>query len=1084
MKLRLFLTGIALFILQLSSAQLAQPFSVKSRLGKVSSEHVEVYAYEEDLDAANRVARMAEQARYELGILFDYRPVGTYKLFYFPSAQALLHSNIDWGPSEEVEGRIEFPEGQALIVHPGSSQGLYQEVRKAMAEVILEEFANGTLFNTILQKELLLYDAQWFFEGLVEYAGSGWTYEDERKIAGAYKEDLVALAIEGDGELSRLLRKSIWHYIVHEYGEQKISEIVYLVNISHSIESGIISVLGITLNTLTLRWERYIKNRIKNLLVNRLKLEDYGPYTDIPLQDKQRVLAARYHGDSNRVALYLDREGQQSVQIYDIGEKSWTTTPIKSGFKHQNAQLLDFQATLEWHPNQALIYAPVWTKGQYKLAMYDLVENELTMRDLPRDVRKIYTISISHDGNRLLFSALHKGSIDIYTGPSKEGSFKQITNDGYDNLDPIWSDDDQSIFFSSNRKEIGKSSFEEQLYGYENHFDIFQIIMTRDTALWARISSTPFIDERQPQVTSHYELWYLSDRSGVSNLEEIDISSHKASALTNLSVGIGSLHLYNNFALLTHYKGKKAELLLMRRSSLGENKFPEPTLRRLENDSKRKIEEQKEEKRKEKLEKIRRQEEEDVKKAKEDKKKKEEEAEKKEKQPVRYYIFDDDDEPYEVKKADKDDFLTQPKPQSKAPTTVFGRVDKPELGDVEVSRPTYGENPWRTLYTGLNIHYDPISTLGLKFDAGFQDLAQNHELKATWIPFIRLRIAPRDHIIRADYAYKKNKIDLIGEAGLTTRFLWIQDVSTSLDSLIFRYNKVFANVGARYPLSAKSFMEAKAGILRLDRLDQRLTRLVLLNDRDNLLRGGLKAEYDNTVKKDGFTLEGFKAQAQADYFYSLNNSQEAFYRAKARINYYRPIFDNMVLSLQVSGGFSSARFVPQYYLGGVPGQLHNPVVFQRRDENRVRDNSVDTSLYALHFAEFLTPMRGFGYNTRSGSRYMIANLELRIPISKLLRYSLQPNSLYNVELIPFIDAGTVWTEGNPFSQRKPTDTQFITSGNVTIKLQTLKSPFLIGIGTGLRVNLLNWSARFDLAWGLDDYILQRPQLTTSLVRNF
>lgn len=1084
MKLRLILLGFALLAYTQNLAQLAQPFANRGKMYKVEAEHLEVFAFDQDITAANKVARMAEQARYELGILFDYRPVGKHKLFYFPSSQALMNSNVQWGESITKPGKLDFPKGSSIIVHPGTSKGLYQEVRKAMAKVILEEFASGTRFNTVLQKDMLLYDAQWFLEGLIEYAGAPLTYEDESILAGAIKEDLIGMAIEGEGELNRILRKSIWHYIVHEYGEQKISEIVYLVNISHSIESGIISVLGITLNTLTLRWERFIQTRMQNLIVNRFQLSEYGPSAEINLPAGFRLIGMDYNPDSSKIAALLNKEGLLQVYVFDLDGRDWEPTPVKTNFRHGDADQLDFQVPVKWHPREAKLLSPVWKGGEYQLAVYDFEEKEMSYRDLPSDVSQVYQLDFSHNGNKLVFSALHKGRIDIYIGQTRDGSFKALTNDNYDNLDPVWSEDDQSVFFSSNRSNNGAQGFKEQLYSFENAFDLYQIIPTGDTALKVNLSNTPYINERFPQVAGTSEIWYLSDRAGIYNLESMDVFSHKSKGLTNLAIGLRGQHLSGNSLVAVQPDRGVESLYVIGRSRLRENKFPDPTIQRLEDDSKRKIEAQKEKLMKEKWGKIK-DEEEKIKEKQEKEKEAEEDTQPKKKKSPRYYIFDDDDEPYEAKKPNKDAITgNSSKTVNKAPNTVFGRTPKPSMDQVEVSRPVSAGTPLRADYLSLNIYYDPISTVGLDFGMGFEDLAENHRLDLQWIPFVRLRVSPRDHIVKASYAYKKNKIDLIGEAGLTTRFLWIQDVSTSLDSLIFRYNKVYAKAGARYPLSARSFVEGKLGIMHLDRLDQRLTRLILLNDRDKLLTGGLNFEYDNVEEKDGFKIKGLSASASADYFFSLNEGTPAFFRTKAKLNFYQPLYENVVLALQLSGGFSSAKFVPQYYLGGVPGQLHNPLVFQRRDENRIRANGVDTALYAMHFAEFINPMRGFRYNTRSGSRYVVANLELRIPVSRLLRYSLQPSSLYNIEIIPFIDAGTVWTEGNPFSQRKPTDTQFITNGNVTIKLQTLKSPFLIGMGSGLRIKLLSWSARFDLAWGLDDFVLQRPQLTTSLSKNF
>ncbi|MEM7658630.1 MAG: hypothetical protein AAF399_21070, partial [Bacteroidota bacterium] len=193
----------------------------------------------------------------------------------------------------------------------------------------------------------------------------------------------------------------------------------------------------------------------------------------------------------------------------------------------------------------------------------------------------------------------------------------------------------------------------------------------------------------------------------------------------------------------------------------------------------------------------------------------------------------------------------------------------------------------------------------------------------------------------------------------------------------------------------------------------------------------------------------------------------------------------LVIASRVASTINLPKDLRQFYMGDTDRRLHRPVIFQNRERSaRVQNQVTDTSLYTVPFLEFITPVRGFLPNTRNGSRYVVANLELRIPLSYLMKRSLPAKSLHNLEIIPFIDAGTVWVDGNPFSQKKPTDTQFIPNGPITVTLQTLKSPFLIGFGSGVRTNVLGWSVRMDLAWGLDDYTLQRPILTSSVAKNF
>jgi hypothetical protein len=79
--------------------------------------------------------------------------------------------------------------------------------------------------------------------------------------------------------------------------------------------------------------------------------------------------------------------------------------------------------------------------------------------------------------------------------------------------------------------------------------------------------------------------------------------------------------------------------------------------------------------------------------------------------------------------------------------------------------------------------------------------------------------------------------------------------------------------------------------------------------------------------------------------------------------------------------------------------------------------------------------------------------------------SLNTNPAYNIELIPFFDIGTTWTQGNPLSQKNPIDTEVINSYPLTITVQTLKSPFLMGFGAGTRLQMFGYSSAGRLGLG-------------------
>ena len=422
----------------------------------ISTNNFDIYFPATHQGGANLAARYAERARFELGVLFDYKPESRYTLVYASDAQSLLNSNLEFDRPDHVPGIFHLPQRHGVVIHPETKQLLYQRVKKEVASLILKDFTYGTRFGTTFQSQLLLYDAPWFHDGLAEYVASGWTYEDQMMMSSMSIDGLLDLALEGNQAIHRLVRKSIWHFITHEYGEQKISEIIYLVNISYSIESGVISVLGINLNTLTARWKEFLTVRAESQMNKRYHLEDIPTAIFVPLESKQELTAFAYNASQSIVALHVSQGEKQSIDLYDLATKKRIPTPIKYRSSRQDAEQFEKQASMAWDPNGQILVSTVYHRGSYALAYLDRESNTVTTVPLPEEIRQVQQISWSRDGSRLLVSALNseRGSFDIYRLDREGENLTALTADPFDNLDPVWGADADQIYFSSNRDTV------------------------------------------------------------------------------------------------------------------------------------------------------------------------------------------------------------------------------------------------------------------------------------------------------------------------------------------------------------------------------------------------------------------------------------------------------------------------------------------------------------------------------------------------------------------------------------------------------------------------------------------------------
>ncbi len=1076
---------ISLMILPLVAVAQFQPRAQASNWQVVSSEHFDVYHQPVDETSAELVAKLAEKARYEVLMLFDVRPEGRYSLVYFSSPVDLVTSNLSLRIEESGPGLFRLPTNRGVIVHPGTTPGLYDEIKKEVTKFLMNEFAYGNRVGSSIQMQLLLHNAVWFRDGLKEYVSEGWTFRDEMWVNTLASTDLLDMAMEGEGELNRTVRKSIWYFIAHEYGEQKLSEIVYLVNISNSVESGIVSVLGITLNTLTTRWRDYIMTRADTQRNRRVDLSEWNDVMDIPFPGDMTLSTFAWHGPTGQIAAWFHQEGAFRLYIYHTADRNWEATGLQMGTRSAQASHISFrQLPLAWSPGGDELATVLHESKHRKYLVYLNTETgKVRDRSLRGSYQDILDLAWSHDKASLAATILHDGQIDLFTTRAGEADFNAVTNDVFDERDPAWSLDDQRIFFASNRDTSNLKQNRAPWELTESLFDIYAIDRSEGGKL-ERLTQTSFTNERNPMAISSFQIKYLTDESGIWNLHVMNIFLREQEAVTNIDIGIAAWSGDEESIVMAAPYGGKMKLYRVETDLLTAPPTPELTLLRLEYIAAFQARERKK-RRAQEAEIAVRQREQALANAEQEEETREPEpepqqAEEEEEEPVRYYIFDEEDQPYDIQRPSRTETNasnspTQPRRWSTS--TTNRRTQKvPDLADIDLSPASRAGSGFTADYLNLGFAYDPLAGVGLNLGLGFTDVLERHNLEVSVQPFIN------NSFYHLRYTYKPGRIDWYGEANFMSRQFRHQTQVVS-DSLLFKYHRTRVSGGLIFPFSTRAALDLKVGYHNLNRFDQQVRRAELLDAKDHLLHAGATLTYQDVDYQENFRYGGYEGFVNWGSYYSVDQQQFAFHRITGEVSAYTPLYEKITLASRIGASFTFPNTVQQNYLGGVEDQL---LLFalDNTELNSVAANSVDTSLHSFMYQQFITQVRGFRPVTRDGSRYLVGNFEVRIPISRLLRHGLNSNSLYNFEFIPFIDVGAVWTEGNPFNQKKPTDTRIITSGNVTIRLQTLKSPFLMGIGTGLRMNILSYSLRGDLAWGIDDQTLTNPMLMISVGKNF
>jgi hypothetical protein len=286
---------------------------------------------------------------------------------------------------------------------------------------------------------------------------------------------------------------------------------------------------------------------------------------------------------------------------------------------------------------------------------------------------------------------------------------------------------------------------------------------------------------------------------------------------------------------------------------------------------------------------------------------------------------------------------------------------------------------------------------------------------------------------------------------------------------IYEYSKIFTNelmAVYKYPLS--QILAVKGTVS--GRLDEKVYKSsdfrTLYQPSEARFWGGLKGEFilDNTRSLGLNLYSGTRLKAFGEYYDQIGqNTNSHLFVVGADVRNYLPIHRDLVFASRFAWSTSFGNSLLIYYLGGVDNWMNlsqNTPTFDYSTNINQNKNWV--------YQAVATNMRGFVQNVRNGNSFAVANFELRWPIVRYIFNRPISNDFFNNFMVMgFTDVGSAWEGWNPINANNAYDYEIIVKKPVTVKIDRKHSPFVAGVGFGLRTRFLGYYVRTDWAWGID-----------------
>lgn len=1109
------------------------------------SQNFITYWYGEGRMVGQAAVMIAEQEHDEIQQLLEHRMNDKIEILVYTDLTDLKQSNI--GTEEaftNVTGKTKIYGNKIFVYFNGDHQHLRKQIREGIAEVYLDAMLFGGNLQEYVQNTILFNMPVWFKEGLIAYIGEEWNTETDDQLRSLLRQEGMTSFDKVVKENPELAGHAFWYYLSRQFGKASVANILYIARIYRDVEEGMLYVLGTPFSGLTAGWYSFFQERYANDEVGfSLSTEQQV----IPIKNRRKVPVMHMEAspDGRSLAYVFNRDGKVKVYVQDLqtGDRKKV---MQYAFRNP-FQETDYQYPLiAWHPSSQYLAILSEKRDLLELTIHDLFSGDEEVQELAPIYQRVYSMRY-FDTQRLVLSGATGGLSDIFLYHIPTRQSDRITQDPWDDLEPapFTFKGKRGLLFTSNRPTPSMAKEKLNTIAPTGTLDVYFYNLDDRPADAVRITKTPRSNERMPIAIDSTWFAWLTDESGVYNrslayLDSVLVRTDRAFLLDNgnillihadtlplflppqnvdssWAVPVYEVQAFSHTAtnVQTHireqsftdrnrmifdlkqedkvYQIVRTPLVTDSTVIPNQTAFSRPATRKPIPKVKSNIPQ----------------------------------LFHPQKDTVVHYF----QSPFQYPKPvlpnteTTPDLVLEESPSfvipdtreliQSADTSVF--IDKFVTSRIIPSRLKfrldYLTNRFDNslLFGGLDNYsgrqflnldegssrFTPPAT-GLLIKADVKDLLEDYEFEGGmrlptnfrgsefFLTFMDKKHRWDKHysIYRGDWSniFELNNNVLNGPSHLIPPGLGAPGSPTQYK---VRLQTTLGQVQLRYPLDIFRSLRFR-GTLRNDRyfwhaLEQSTLAFPAVNEQ----RLGLRAEYvfDNTLTVAPNILNGMRYnvftevvkgfQIQADPFaFDLNQGFMGMVGVDFR--YYYPILKHSVFAVRFNGVTSFGQERILFYLGGVDNWL-----LPQFNENIPINNS------NYGFQTLAANVRGFQYNIRNGSSFVLSNLELRVPFIKYIFPRTRSSFFRNLQVTGFFDTGTAWEGLSPYSDDNPLNIIYIENPPaVQVKLKYFRDPLVAGYGFGARTLIFGYLVKLDYAWGIETRQVQKPILYLSIGSDF
>jgi Tol biopolymer transport system component len=500
------------------------------------TQHFRLHFYPEEEEAARDMARMAERWETRLSGLFARQLKKRKPLLIYANQPDFQQTNAVTDQLTEGTGGVTESLRDRLIM---PLTGVYRDNDHVLGHEMVHVFQYDLETDSKSGGRAGINSLPlWVVEGVAEYLSLG---RDDPHTAMWMRDAVKRNKLPTIKQLTSDQRffpyrygEALWAYVGGKWGDRGVAD-TYKAAAKFGFEQGIKRTLGISSDSLSKEWIAATKAA-------------YSPTIAAlgSAQPGQPLLPAKRDGDTN-ISPSISPDGRyiaffaaRDLFGFDLYLADATTgQSVKKLANASTSTEFDALSFLSsagaWSPDGKKFAFIVYAKGDQQIEILDVASRSVERSIAVPGVPAVQHPAWSPDGTRIAFSGQVGGVSDLFVYDLNARTVKRLTNDRYADIQPAWSPDSRTLVFSTDRGDA--TDFTRLTHGPLR-------LATIDATSGSITLLTTFNDGKaiNPQFSRDgADVFFVSDRSGISNIYRMNIASGTLAQVTNVATGVSGI---------------------------------------------------------------------------------------------------------------------------------------------------------------------------------------------------------------------------------------------------------------------------------------------------------------------------------------------------------------------------------------------------------------------------------------------------------------------------------------------------------------------------------------------------------------